>query len=159
MDTKTLSRRLTKLEKRSKEFGEEVQTLAVACINQANQHGNTTYLNRLFLALGKGHDRDALGRYIREFAAVKPQTDAAKKADQPFAYSKENEHAGKEFMPEDGVNWLTYATPAKDVERLFDERKTVDTLIKRLKAGAGFKDSAKAAKIGALMEAALAAME
>ena len=131
---------------------EQIQEAAVACLEQCADHGNTTYLNQLYLACRKG-ERDALGRWALKFGNVKANLKKDTKATAPFAYAadKQADVAGAA-----ACLWESYQKEPTSIERLTDESKAVDNLIGKLIADAAkFKDPAKAAAMGAALRAAM----
>lgn len=150
MDTKQLTKAIKAIETSGAKRVEQIQVAAVETLRQCAEHNNPTYLNMLYLACRRG-ERDALARWALAFGNVKPNGKKDQKAASPFVYdaTKTADMAGAE-----ATLWESYQKEATDVARLLDEKKAIDTLIGKLIAGEGFKDSTYAKRAGqALREA------
>jgi len=156
MEVKDIVKGIKRIAERAAKHSEDVQLIGVACIEQVQQHGNVTYLNQLYLSLGKG-DKDALGRWLLAFGGVKANLVKETKAAMPFRTDKEL-MATADPEAASGVLWTEYHAEPKSIARLADEGKAVNALIEKLLKGEGFKDTEKARKIGAALSAAMAAL-
>lgn len=150
MDTKQLTRAIKAIETNGAKRVEQIQTAAVETLRQCSENNNPTYLNMLYLACRRG-ERDALARWALAFGNVKPNGKKDQKATAPFIYDATK---AADMEGAAATLWESYQKEATDVTRLLDEKKAIDTLIGKLLAGEGFKDSAYAKRAGeALREA------
>ena len=151
MDTKQLTKAIKAIETSGAKRVEQVQAAAVETLRQCAEHNNPTYLNMLYLACRRG-ERDALARWALAFGNVKPNGKKDQKAAAPFVYdaTKTADMAGA-----GATLWESYQKEATDVARLLDEKKAIDTLIGKLLAGEGFKDSTYAKRAGAALREAM----
>ena len=151
MDIKQLTKAIKAIATNGAKRVEQIQTAGLETLRQCAEHSNPTYLNMLYLACRKG-ERDAFARWALAFGNVRPNGKKDQKATAPFIYD-----AAKVADMEGAAAtlWEQYQKEATDVARLLDEKKAIDTLIGKLLAGEGFKDSAYARRAGAALRGAM----
>lgn len=88
MDAKALDKEIPLIAAASKKLDERIQSAALACINHRLLHGDVVYINRLYLALGKGVRKSALTEWLLKYGGVVANEDPGSKKDKPFLFDK-----------------------------------------------------------------------
>lgn len=156
MEVKALVKLIRLIKTNGLKLEDQIQDALESALFQSVEKRNYTYLNDLFLAISKGVQRDAVGRYILAFGNVKPNTDKTSKDVKPFVLddSKTGDLEGAK-----AVRWTDYAPQPKSVDRLLDEHKAAKNMITKLLSGEGYKNAADAVILGQHLQAAMVAAE
>lgn len=125
-DLAKLNKAIDSIAGRAKKLDADIQVAALSAIAHVEKCGDIGPVNRLFLALGKGHRKSALTEWLLAFGRV-VANDGEDKKDKPFVFAKDkatnledgDAHPWYEFKPE----------PAPD--QVFDIQAAVAALIKR----------------------------
>jgi hypothetical protein len=149
--TGTLAARIKSLAKRMAGTDATVQGLAIDVLEQSIVHRNYTYLNMLFLAMTKGHNRDALGRYLIKYGNIKPNMGKERK-EVPFVL--DDTRTG-DLEGARATSWVSFSVAQASAAKLFDEASAVQGLIARLLKGEGFKNPDHAKELGAALQKVL----
>lgn len=115
MELKQLKQLITRIRTSGNKVDAMIQEAALACILQAEQHGNVQPANDLWQALPNGSRRNALGVYLIQFGKFRINT-GKNKDEQRFRFNKQ----GKTDM-EGAQATMWYETrKEKALEREFD---------------------------------------
>ncbi|WP_321868562.1 hypothetical protein [Burkholderia ubonensis] len=114
----------------------DIQQVGLSAINAVAEHGNTFYVNKLFIAVRelKGSRSAALAEWFLLYGKVKANTDPKAKQDTPFLFDREGaaDLEGAALEP-----WWTKGKKEPDPDALFDVNGAVSALLKKIrKAGA-----------------------
>ena len=124
-DTATINKEIAAIKTASAKLDDRIQACAVDVLEHFAEHKDTGMVNRLYLALGKGARSSALASWLLAYCAVKPNTEASTKKEQPFAYDRE-----KQTNVEGGRNDLWYNHKLeKAVAEIFDLQKAFRALM------------------------------
>lgn len=135
---------IDKLAKCGQAFQKLAQDTAVSVAVHFAEHKDTGLVNRLYLAMPKGSNKEAMARWIMAFLAVVPNTDAKTKADQPFLFDRQgltDAKLARETM------WYDLKV-AKSPDAIFDFSKAVMHLVRKASKATetkGFDAKARAA--------------
>lgn len=136
-DKSALTKAIDSIANRAKKLDNDVQLAGLSAIAHLDKHGDVTFVNRLYLALGKGTRRRALAEWFMAFAKVTPNQNADTKRDQPFAYdkSKTTRLDGATLEP-----WFDFA-PEPAVDQLFDVRAALHRIVQRASKAPSVNDT------------------
>lgn len=168
LDYNEINRRITRLARVTGKVIEEVQTLALATMEHAQQSGDTTLATRLFAAMGAGLSRSALSAYISAYFPVEIKLAKKTTADtfavngkQYAVYVKKgwnNPATVWDFDTARNVKW--YEAKAEASVTAFDPVKLLASFVKRaitaaddgkLKADWSDKDTQLVKSVGKLI--------
>lgn len=141
-DKKALDTAINSIAGRAKKLDTDVQNVGLSAINHAQLHGDVTYINRLWLALGKGHRKAALTGWLLAFAPVVANAEPETKKERPFNFSREKANAtdvGTMLANAAANPWFDFKPEAApDVE--FDVRAALIRLLKSADKAASIKE-------------------
>jgi hypothetical protein len=158
-DVSAINKAIESIAKRGAKLDHDIQVAAVSCLNHVNEHGDTTVLDKLVLAMPKGARKSALTEWACAFGNVR-MLDRSNQHDQNaieqgrlFAKDKT-----KTFDLDGAIANMWYDfKPEPDLLTTFDAAKMVQAMVKRynkaVKDGAAIDgiDDAKA-QLAALMQ-------
>lgn len=131
---KSIAGRAAKLDK-------DIQECALSALHHNEQHQDVVFVNRLYLALGKGHRRSALTEWFLTFGRVVANEDSKTKADKPFLYAKDK----KTDLAAAAIKPWYECKKEPEPDGVFDVQKAymallkkVDTALKEGKEVSGF---------------------
>ncbi|MDN7814692.1 hypothetical protein [Burkholderia vietnamiensis] len=114
----------------------DIQQVGLSAINAVAEHGNTFYVNKLFIAVRelKGSRSAALAEWFLLYGKVKANTDPKTKLDTPFVFDRE----GAADLEEAALNpWHSLGKKERNPDELFDVNGAVRSLLSKIKkAGA-----------------------
>lgn len=87
-DIKEFKAACASITKRGLKLDHDIQHAALSAANQVALHGNTMYVNMLYLALQRGARKSAMTEWLLKYAGVMANTEASKK-EMPFKFDKE----------------------------------------------------------------------
>lgn len=127
-----LGKAIDAIARKSKAIDADIQLAAMSAICHCEKHGDTTFINRLYLALGKGARKRALADWLLNFGRVSVNVDKATNKEQPFSYDKSKRTHAEEAAQ---TPWYDFA-PEGTVEEMFDVRAALHRIIQKAsKAG------------------------
>ena len=104
-----------------------IQTTGVEVLEHFAMYKDNGVVNRLFLALPNGARKNALASWLLAYGALKPNTEKATKAEQPFVYDRE-----KQTDPVAAAADMWYDhKPEKAVDEVFDLQKAVRAILSK----------------------------
>lgn len=135
-DKAELTKAIDSIATRGKKLDADVQLAGLSALNHLDKHGDTAFVNRLYLALAKGARRRALAEWFMAYGKVSPNANNETKKEQPFAYdkSKVTDLEGASIDP-----WYDFA-PEPTVEAMFDLRKALHQMLNRASKAADVND-------------------
>lgn len=133
-DVKSINKSITSIKTTGAKLDALIQSTAMDVLEHFQTHRDTGLVNRLFLALPKGTRGIALGQWLLRFVAVKVNTNAETKKEQPFVFD-----AGKvaAMMAEDtltraaAVMWYDLK-PEKALDEVFDVQTAVRSMLRKI---------------------------
>lgn len=144
LDVKGMDLAIKSIATRAKKLDSDVQIVALSAIDHLDKHGDTTFVNRLYLCMGKGARKSALAQWFMAHGKVSANV-GDNKREQPFSYDKEkktNMDAAK------ATPWYDFA-PEPEVDEMFDITAALHRLVQRAAKSDKVND---AALLGRLME-------
>lgn len=125
-DLAKLNKAIDSIAARAKKLDMDIQVAGLSAIAHLEKTGDIGAVNRLFLALGKGHRKSALTAWLLAFAKVVANAGEDKK-DKPFVYAKDKNTMLEEA---DASPWFDFK-PEPDPDEVFDLQAAVAALIKK----------------------------
>jgi len=125
-DLAKLNKAIDSIASRAKKLDNEIQVAALSAIAHVEKCGDIGPVNRLFLALGRGHRKSALTAWLLAFGKVSANVGEDKK-DKPFVYDREKVTNLEEA---DAHPWYEFK-PDAPPDQVFDIQAAVAALIKR----------------------------
>lgn len=107
----------------------DIQDAAMSCLKHLHDHGDIGFVNRLYLALGKGHRKQALSSWFLTYGKL-AANDGEGKDTKPFVYAKERQAGDLNAAAIDP--WFDHKPDPKP-DQVFDVLAEVQKLIKRAK--------------------------
>jgi hypothetical protein len=137
-DMKAINKAIGQISATGKKLDALIQETAVDVLEHFQTHRDTGLVNRLFLALPKGTRGIALGQWLLRFVAVKVNTNAETKKEQPFVFD-----AGKVAAMLDGetltragcVMWYDLK-PEKALDEVFDVQTAFKAMLRHIERSA-----------------------
>lgn len=137
-DMKDINKSIASIATTGKKLDALIQSTAMDVLEHFQVHRDTGLVNRLFLALPKGTRGIALGQWLLRFVAVKVNTNAETKKEQPFVFD-----AGKvaAMMAEDTltrasvVMWYDLK-PEKALDEVFDVQTAFKAMLRHIERSA-----------------------
>lgn len=126
---------------RAAKLDKDIQEVALSALHHNEQHQDVVFVNRLYMALGKGHRKSALTEWFLMFGRVVANEDAKTKADKPFLYAKDKvtDLTGAAAKPWYECKKEPLPDEVFDVQKAFTALlKKVDTALKEGKQVTGF---------------------
>lgn len=104
-----------------------IQTVGVQALMHLKAHGDNGPVNRLFIGLGKGVRKQALGSWLIAHGALEVNTAADTRKTMPLKYTK-----AKQTDPEAAMQdpWYEHL-PEKDISDIFDLQKAIHGILQR----------------------------
>lgn len=133
-DVKTINKSITSIKTRGAKLDALIQSTALDVLEHFQAHRDTGMVNRLYLALPKGARGTALAQWLLRFVAVKVNTNAATKKEQPFVFDSSKVAA---MMAEDtltraaAVSWYDLK-PTPPLDEVFDVRTAVRSMLRKI---------------------------
>lgn len=133
-DVKAINKSITSIKTSGAKLDALIQSTAVDVLEHFQTHRDTGLVNRLFLALPKGTRGVALGQWLLRFVAVKVNTNAETKKEQPFVFDASKVAA---MMAEDtltrakAVLWHDLK-PEKALDEVFDVQTAVRSMLRKI---------------------------
>lgn len=131
-NVKAITKAIDSVARRGKKLDDDIQDIALACINHCEQHGDITLIGRLYLSMPRGARKNALAAWAVEFGKVVPNGGDNKK-EQPFLYDKDGatDMTGAVDKP-----WFEFKPEPAPADAL-DLKVALEALIKRATKEAG----------------------
>lgn len=126
MDKAALVKAIDSIAKRGATLDKDIQEAGLSALHHLEAHGDIGFVNRLFLALGKGHRKSALTAWYLAFGKMVANTGENKK-DAPFKYDKEavTNMEGAAQTP-----WFDFKVEP-DPDQVFDVLKLLAQMVKK----------------------------
>jgi hypothetical protein len=140
-DVKAINKNIAAIASTGKKLDALVQSTAMEVLEHFQTHRDTGLVNRLFLALPKGTRGIALGQWLLRFVAVKVNTNAETKKEQPFVFDSAKVAA---MMAEDtltraaAVMWYDLK-PEKALDEVFDVQTAFRAMLRHIERSAEVK--------------------
>lgn len=137
-DVKSINKSITSIKTTGAKLDALIQSTAMDVLEHFQTHRDTGLVNRLFLALPKGARGIALGQWLLRFVAVKVNTNAETKKEQPFVFDASKVAA---MMAEDtltraaAVMWYDLK-PEKALDEVFDVQTAVRSMLRKIEKSA-----------------------
>lgn len=131
-----LVKAIDKVCKLSQSLQDQIQVVGVQALMHLAAHGDVGPVNRLFVGLGKGTRRSALGSWLMAHGALVPNDSMDTRKTAPLKFSKD-----KATLPEAAMAdpWFDHL-PEKEITDVFDLQKAIHAILgkcagKQIKVG------------------------
>ncbi len=128
-DKDVLIKLIDSIKNRGAKLDSDVQLAGLSSLAHLKAHGDIGFVNRLYLAMGKGARKAALTSWFLTYGSLSANTDGATKADKPFVFSKDKE-TNVEGASQDP--WFDHKPDAAP-DTVFDVQKALEAIIKKAK--------------------------
>ena len=125
-DLAKLNKAIDSIAARAKKMDMDIQVAGLSAVAHLEKTGDIGAVNRLFLALGKGHRKAALTEWLLKYSKVVANTGEDKK-DKPFVYAKDKV---TDLEAADAEPWYD-CKPDADPDEVFDVQAAVAAIIKK----------------------------
>lgn len=113
---------------RAKRMDSDIQLAGLSSLAHLKAHGDIGFVNRLFLALGKGHRKAALTSWFLTYGSI-VANDGADKKEKPFVFSRER---GTDVEAASQDPWFDHK-PEPAPDETFDVLAALEAVLKRAK--------------------------
>lgn len=127
LDKAALDKAISSIAKRAATLDADIQQAGLSCLKHLADHGDVGFVNRLYLALGKGNRKAALSSWFLAYGQLVANTGDNKK-EMPFKYTKDKEATDLQGAAIDP--WFDHK-PDADPDQVFDVRKALEGIIKK----------------------------
>lgn len=137
-DIKAINKSIASIKATGTKLDELIQSTALDVLEHFQQHRDTGLVNRLYLALPRGSRGTALAQWLLKFVAVKVNTSADTKKEQPFVFDASKVAA---MMAEDtltraaAVKWFDLK-PEKALDEVFDVQTMFKAMLRKIEHSA-----------------------
>jgi len=122
-----LDKLIASIGSRGRKLDNDIQDAGVGALQHLQAHGDIGFVNRLYVALGKGHRRAALSSWLMAYGALAPNTDKETHLTAPFKFDK-TKTTRADAAEEDC--WYNHK-PDPQPAFVFDLQKAIEQVIKR----------------------------
>lgn len=129
-DVVELGKRIDGVKATGAKLDREIHTLALSALAQLGEHGNTNFVNRLYVSMPAGSRRQALTSWFLAYGSLVANDDKKTKKEQPFRFSKDKTTNIDGGMADP---WFDHSKD-KDPDQVFDLQEALANLISRAQA-------------------------
>ena len=129
LDKTKLDALIKSIATRGAKLDSDIQAAGVSAIAHHAEHGDVTFINRLYLAMPRGARKSAMTSWLLAHAGVVANTDSNKK-ELPFVHTKDKT-SNPEAASKD--NWFEHK-PDADPDQVFDLQAALAAVLKKAKS-------------------------
>ena len=126
-NAKIIGIKIQSIAKRSTTLRADIQSVGIDIIRHIDEHGEVSLANQLYLAIGNGGHKAALGQWFLNYAKVSANSNPKTKDEKPFLFKAEKVTDVESAM----VNKWYDAVKAPELDKLFDLHAAIEALLKK----------------------------
>ena len=126
-NAKAIGLKIQSIAKRSTTLRTDIQAVGIDIIRHIDEHGEVSLANQLYLAIGNGGHKAALGQWFLNYAKVSANSNPKTKDERPFLFKAEKVTDVESAM----INKWYDAVKAPELDKLFDLHAAIEALLKK----------------------------
>ena len=126
-NAKAIGIKIQSIAKRSTTLRADIQAVGIDIIRHIDEHGEVSLANQLYLAIGNGGHKAALGQWFLNYAKVSANSNPKTKDEKPFLFKAEKVTDVESAM----INKWYDAVKAPELDKLFDLHAAIEALLKK----------------------------
>jgi hypothetical protein len=124
---KAIGIKIQSIAKRATTLRVDIQAVGIDIIRHIDEHGEVSLANQLYLAIGDGGHKAALGQWFLNYAKVSANSNPKTKDERPFLFKAEKVTDVESAM----INKWYDAVKAPELDKLFDLHAAIEALLKK----------------------------
>ena len=126
-NAKAIGIKIQSIAKRATTLRVDIQSVGIDIIRHIDEHGEVSLANQLYLAIGDGGHKAALGQWFLNYAKVSANSNPKTKDERPFLFKAEKVTDVESAM----INKWYDAVKAPELDKLFDLHAAIEALLKK----------------------------
>jgi hypothetical protein len=126
-NAKAIGIKIQSIAKRATTLRVDIQAVGIDIIRHIDEHGEVSLANQLYLAIGDGGHKAALGQWFLNYAKVSANSNPKTKDERPFLFKAEKVTDVESAM----INKWYDAVKAPELDKLFDLHAAIESLLKK----------------------------
>ena len=126
-NAKAIGIKIQSIAKRATTLRADIQAVGIDIIRHIDEHGEVSLANQLYLAIGNGGHKAALGQWFLNYAKVSANSNPKTKDEKPFLFKAEKVTDVESAM----INKWYDAVKAPELDKLFDLHAAIEALLKK----------------------------
>ena len=126
-NAKAIGLKIQSIAKRATTLRTDIQAVGIDIIRHIEEHGEVSLANQLYLAIGNGGHKAALGQWFLNYAKVSANSNPKTKDEKPFLFKAEKVTDVESAM----INKWYDAVKAPELDKLFDLHAAIEALLKK----------------------------
>ena len=126
-NAKAIGLKIQSIAKRATTLRTDIQAVGIDIIRHIEEHGEVSLANQLYLAIGNGGHKAALGQWFLNYAKVSANSNPKTKDERPFLFKAEKVTDVESAM----INKWYDAVKAPELDKLFDLHAAIEALLKK----------------------------